>query len=166
VTRFRRKEIERELRKSLDFQLYMLTAAHHDRERMERLLEASRFQDVAPTVTAYRWAYATRTGSVSRSRVKSLLPTVARIPTKPFIVSSSGAWCPQSSGHLRVELHRTRTPVPPRCGYESSSRKRANREMARRTKHCAGYGHSARCSTNNYRRNPILLRAESKAQTA
>jgi hypothetical protein len=39
VTRFRRKEIERELRKSLDFQLYMLTAAHHDRERMERLLE-------------------------------------------------------------------------------------------------------------------------------
>jgi hypothetical protein len=104
-------------------------------------LKASRFQDVAPTVTAYRWAYATRTGSVSRSRVKSLLPTIARIPTKPFIVSCSGAWCPQSSGHLRVELHRTRTPVAPGCGYESSSRKRANRQMARRTEHCAGYGH-------------------------
>ena len=34
-----RKEIEDELRKSPDFQLYMLTAARHDRERMERLLE-------------------------------------------------------------------------------------------------------------------------------
>jgi hypothetical protein len=39
VTRFQRKEIEHELRKSPDVQLYMLTAARHDRERMERLLE-------------------------------------------------------------------------------------------------------------------------------
>jgi hypothetical protein len=34
-----REEIEHELNKSPDFQLYMLTAARHDRERMERLLE-------------------------------------------------------------------------------------------------------------------------------
>jgi hypothetical protein len=39
VTRIQREEIEDELRKSPDFQLYMLTAARHDRERMERLLE-------------------------------------------------------------------------------------------------------------------------------
>jgi hypothetical protein len=39
ATRFQRAEIEQELRKSPDFQLYMLTAARQDRERMERLLE-------------------------------------------------------------------------------------------------------------------------------
>jgi hypothetical protein len=39
VTHAQRAEIERELKKSPDFQLYMLTAARHDRERMERLLE-------------------------------------------------------------------------------------------------------------------------------
>jgi hypothetical protein len=39
VTRIQREEIEDELRKSPDFQLYMLTAVRHDRERMERLLE-------------------------------------------------------------------------------------------------------------------------------
>jgi hypothetical protein len=39
VTRFQREEIEDELRKSPDFQHYMLTAVRHDRERMERLLE-------------------------------------------------------------------------------------------------------------------------------
>jgi hypothetical protein len=38
VTRLQLTEIEHELRKSPDFQLYMLTAAPHDRERMERLL--------------------------------------------------------------------------------------------------------------------------------
>jgi hypothetical protein len=39
VTHIQREEIEHELKKSPDFQLYRLTAAHHDRERMARLLE-------------------------------------------------------------------------------------------------------------------------------
>jgi hypothetical protein len=39
VTRLQPTEIEHELTKSPDFQLYILTAARHDRERMERLLE-------------------------------------------------------------------------------------------------------------------------------
>ena len=39
VARSQLTEIEHELKKSPDFQLYMLTAARHDRERMERLLE-------------------------------------------------------------------------------------------------------------------------------
>jgi hypothetical protein len=38
VARLQRAVIEHELRKLPDFQLYMLTAAPHDRERMERLL--------------------------------------------------------------------------------------------------------------------------------
>ena len=37
-TRLQRADIEHELRKSPDFQLSMLTAARHDRERMERLM--------------------------------------------------------------------------------------------------------------------------------
>ena len=39
MTRVQREETERELKKSPDFQLYMLAAVRHDRERMERLLE-------------------------------------------------------------------------------------------------------------------------------
>jgi hypothetical protein len=39
VTRIQREEIEDELTKSPDFQLYMLAPARRDRERMERLLE-------------------------------------------------------------------------------------------------------------------------------
>jgi hypothetical protein len=39
MTHIQREEIQHELKKSPDFQLYMLTAARHDRERMERLLE-------------------------------------------------------------------------------------------------------------------------------
>jgi hypothetical protein len=39
VLPIQRGEIEHELKKSPDFQLYMLTAARHDRERMKRLLE-------------------------------------------------------------------------------------------------------------------------------
>ncbi len=39
VRHIQREEIEHKLRKSRDFQLYMLTAARYDRERMERLLE-------------------------------------------------------------------------------------------------------------------------------
>jgi hypothetical protein len=39
MTCIEREELEYELKKSPDFQLYMLTAARHDRERMERLLE-------------------------------------------------------------------------------------------------------------------------------
>jgi hypothetical protein len=38
TTRLQRSAIEKELRKLPDFQLYMLTTAAHDRERMERLL--------------------------------------------------------------------------------------------------------------------------------
>jgi hypothetical protein len=38
VKDLRRAAIEHELRKLPDFQLYMVTAAPHDRERMERLL--------------------------------------------------------------------------------------------------------------------------------
>ena len=37
--RARREHIERELLKCPDFQLYLLTKAHDDRTRMERLLE-------------------------------------------------------------------------------------------------------------------------------
>jgi len=39
LTRLQRAAIEHELRKLPDFQLYMVTANPHDRERMERLLE-------------------------------------------------------------------------------------------------------------------------------
>jgi hypothetical protein len=39
LARIQCEEIEYELKKSPDFQLYMLTATRQDRERMERLLE-------------------------------------------------------------------------------------------------------------------------------
>jgi hypothetical protein len=67
VTRLQLTEIEHELRKSPDFQLYMLTAARHDRERMERLLEKlpafrvwrrlSRPQRIADPTQQVRTAY-------------------------------------------------------------------------------------------------------------
>jgi hypothetical protein len=36
--RLRRKELEAELKKSPDFQLYLITKARNERQRMERLL--------------------------------------------------------------------------------------------------------------------------------